>query len=644
MKKFSKFLPWVLVCLMAAASFILMLYASSRESATMDELAHIPAGYGYVKYLDYRLNPEHPPLIKAIAALPLLFQHLKFPTDKSSWQTDINGQWEAGTQFIYESGNNADGIIQWARLGPMLLTLLLIIFIYIWAKELIGRWWALLPTFLFALSPTVLAHGHYVTTDIGAALGIFIAAYYFVKYLLWPSRNNLVLAGLTFGIAQLIKFSAVLIIPFFGFLIIVFCLWKTKNKWLGFFGGLGQFFKIFFRYLLSWIIIFVVGYILVYLVYFVSTVNYPIQKQKADTEFTLTSFSGGPDTKGETCKLNSDISFGRRTRCLAEINIWMAGNKIMRPLGQYMLGVLMVTQRSSGGNTAYFLGEVSAAGWWYYFPVVFILKESLPSLILIFLAFVLGLWAIIKNIFKNPRFSSLLSQLYYYLGTHFAEFSMIVFVILYWAYSINSPLNIGVRHILPTLPFIYILTASGLKKWLAGKTIVGTNFWKNLFASLANILKLSLKGVLISVLLIWYLLETLFTAPYFLSYFNQFGGGTDNGYKYVTDSNYDWGQDLKRLVSWVNDNKIDKIVIDYFGGGNPKYYLDGKVEYWQSSKGNPSEEGIKWLAISANTLQSALGRLHPGQQRNPEDEYRWLKNPYEPYARAGKSIFIYKLF
>ena len=643
MKSFSKFIPWLLVCLMAAASFILMLYASSQESAIMDELAHIPAGYGYVKYLDYRLNPEHPPLVKAIAALPLLFQNLKFPTDKSSWQTDINGQWQAGAQFLYESGNNADGIIQWARLGPMLLTLLLIIFIYIWAKELIGRWWALIPTFLFALSPTVLAHGHYVTTDIGATLGIFIASYYFVKYLLSSSRKNLIFAGLTFGIAQLMKFSAVLLVPLFGFLIIVFCFWKMKGRWLGFFRGLIQLIKIFFHYLFSLILIFIVGYILVYLVYFAFTINYPIQKQKADTQSILYSFSGGPDTKGETCKLNSNVSIGRHTRCLAEINIWMAGNKIMRPLGEYMLGVLMVTQRSSGGNTAYFLGEVSASGWWYYFPVVFVLKEPAPSLILIFLAFILGLWLIIKNIFKNPRLSSIFSHLYDYLGTHFAEFSMISFVILYWLYSLSSPLNIGFRHILPTLPFIYILTAGGLKKWLAGKAIVEANFWKKLLTSLTNILKLSFKGVFISVLLVWFLLETLFAAPYFLPYFNQFGGGTDNGYKYVTDSNYDWGQDLKRLVNWVNDNKIDKIAVDYFGGGNPRYYLDGKAEYWWSSRGNPSEEGIKWLAISINNLQSAKGRLHPGQLRNPEDEYQWLKNPYQPDSRAGKSIFIYRL-
>ena len=643
----SKHIPWFLVGLMILASFILMLNASSQESATMDELAHIPAGYGYVRYLDFRLNPEHPPLVKALAALPLLFQKLNFPSNESAWQNDVNGQWLVGAQFLYESGNDADKIIQWSRLGPMLLTLLLIIFIYIWAKELIGRWWALFPTFLFGFSPTVLAHGHYVTTDIGAALGIFIASYYFIKFLLEPNRRHLIFSGLTFGIAQLMKFSAVLLIPFFGFLVIVFCLWEFKSKGYGLFTGFGQLLKIFCRYIFYLIIIFIIGYFLVYLVYFLFTVNYPIEKQNADTAFILTSFAGHPDRNWESCRLSSGVSLGRRARCLAEINIWLAQNKILRPIGQYLLGVLMVFQRSAGGNTAYFLGEVSASGWWYYFPVVFVLKEPLPSLILIGLALLLSIWNICKKIRVNPRLYLLKSAFRDYLGTHFAEFSMLAFIILYWAYSINSSLNIGVRHILPTMPFIYILTASGLKKWISRRAIIiREGFWEKLWSLIINFFKNSFKAILLAVLIIWYLIETLFVSPHFLSYFNQFGGGTDNGYQYVTDSNYDWGQDLKRLTQWVKEKNINKIAVDYFGGGNPKYYLKDKAEYWWSAKGNPKEEGIGWLAISINTLQGAFGRLHPGQNRNPEDEYQWLKeikNPYQPDFRIGKSIFVYKL-
>ena len=218
----SKYFQWPILALIIFASFLLTFNASLQESAIFDEVAHIPAGYANIKYLDYRLNPEHPPLVKALAALPLIFQKLNFPLQGPAWQNDVNGQWQVGNEFLYQSDNNADKIINWARLGPIILSLILVISIYIWAKELIGGWWALLPAFLFAFSPTVLAHGHYVTTDIGAALGIFIATYYFIKLLFEPSRKHLIFAGLAFGIAQLMKFSAILLIPFFIFLLVVF--------------------------------------------------------------------------------------------------------------------------------------------------------------------------------------------------------------------------------------------------------------------------------------------------------------------------------------------------------------------------------------------------------------------------------------
>ncbi|MBN2197689.1 phospholipid carrier-dependent glycosyltransferase [Candidatus Wolfebacteria bacterium] len=631
-----------------------MLNSSLKESATMDELAHIPSGYSYVKYLDYRLNPEHPPLVKALSALPLLFQDLNFPKNKSAWQNEVNGQWEAGAQFLYESNNNADKIIQWSRLGPMFLTLILLLFIYIWSKELIGRWWALLPTFLFSISPTVLSHGHYVTTDLGAALGIFISSYYFVKFLLQPNYKHLIFAGIAFGIAQLMKFSTVLLLPFFGFLILVFCLWQIKTKQANLIKKTRTFLKIFFKHILYLIGIVIIGYFVVYSVYFIFTLNYPIEKQKSDTEFILASFAGGPiqnienNTKEQNPLILSCINFPS-IRCPAEINIWLTENKILRPIGQYLLGVLMVFQRSSGGNTGYFLGEVSASGWWYYFPTVFVLKESLPSLILIFLALILALWKILKK-FKN-KILNIKQSFWDYLATHFAEFSMLVFIIFYWAYSIKSPLNIGVRHILPTIPFIYILTASSLKKWLNEKIRLPNGFFKKISSSLIIISKFALKGGIIGILIFWCFAESLIVYPHFLSYFNQLAGGTNNGYQYATDSNYDWGQDLLRLKNFIDnpptgEEKIEKIAIDYFGGGNPKYYLQDKVEYWWSSKGNPIKDEIKWLAVSINTIQGALGKLHPGQERKPEDEYEWLtkiKNPYEPDYKAGKSIFIYKL-
>ncbi|MCX6702500.1 MAG: hypothetical protein NTW60_01360 [Candidatus Wolfebacteria bacterium] len=409
----------------------------------------------------------------------------------------------------------------------------------------------------------------------------------------------------------------------------VFYFWKTRSGLRG-----APFLKLFLGFIKSlWTAIwksaavFIIGYLLVYAVYFIFTINYPAEKQVSDTKYILTSFAGGYDNGINVCFPAAGAPIGRPMRCLAEVDIAMAGNAITKPFAQYMLGVLMVLQRSAGGNTAYFLGEVSSSGWWYYFPAVFLLKESIPSLILIFVALAIALW----NILKSIRRKNLCNSLFDYIGMNFAEFAMISFVVLYWGYSMKSPLNIGVRHILPTFPFMYILASGAIKKWISGRTRNEGNFFK-----------FSLKGAFVAVLAIWFLSESLFAYPYYLSYFNQFAGGTENGYKYATDSNYDWGQDLKRLGVWAKENNIGAIGIDYFGGGNLKHYVSSSVP-WSSSMGNPKEKGIDWVAISVNTLEGAVGKLHAGVIRNPQDEYSWLPNPDKPYAKAGTSIFIYKL-
>jgi len=171
-----------------------------------------------------------------------------------------------------------------------------------------------------------------------------------------------------------------------------------------------------------------------------------------------------------------------------------------------------------------------------------------------------------------------------------------------------------------------------------------------------------IKYIFLILLLAWLLLETLFVAPHFLSYFNELGGGVWDGYHFVTDSNYDWGQDLLRLQAWAGENpQVDKIAVDYFGGGNPEYYLPGKAVPWSSSMGNPADHGIHWLAVSVNTLEGAIQPLAPGNTRNASDTYAWLTalrppadatgtwlggtmgNVPTPDARAGTSIFIYHL-
>ena len=143
------------------------------------------------------------------------------------------------------------------------------------------------------------------------------------------------------------------------------------------------------------------------------------------------------------------------------------------------------------------------------------------------------------------------------------------------------------------------------------------------------------------IVLVWYGFNTVKIYPSFLAYFNESVGGPANGYKYVTDSNLDWGQDLKRLTIFVEKNNIERIHVDYFGGDSPQYRLKEKFSPWWGSR-DPSElPPNSWLAVSATFLQG--GRGLPTPDLNEETGYyKWL-DQYEPITVIGHSIFVYHI-
>ena len=548
------------------------------DSATMDELAHIPAGYSYLTQFDYRINPEHPPLAKDFAALPLLFLDLKFPIESSAWTEDVNGQWQLGTQFIYESGNDADQIIFWARIPMILLLLLLGFLIFKFAKELFNKESALLALAFFSFSPSFIAHGRLVTTDIAATLGTVLATYFWFKFLKNRTKKTIILAGAALGIALLLKFSLILLIPFFAVITLAYVFLEKKPFW---------------KYVFSSVLAGLVALFLVITpVYMVHTANYPAERQLSDTKEILQS------SPMESFK---------------NLCIWAADKPLVRAPGHYLLGLLMATQRTASGNTGYFLGQVSGTGWWYYFPVVYFLKVPLAFHILSLLALIFLLISFIK---KAPKPNPL-----EWMRSHFTEFSMVVFLAIYWFVSVNGKLNLGVRHVLPTFPFIYILVSSLLVSFVA--------------KSKESIRKFLI--VLVSGLVAWYVASSVTCFPYYLSYFNEIGGGYEGGYEYVVDSNYDWGQDLKRLKNFAEKNDIEKIWLDYFGGGNPEYYLGEKYVEMKPQYAYASG----WVAVSINQLQGGSGDPAPGYDQ-PTGYYKWLSEQ-TPVGRAGTSIFIYYL-
>jgi len=561
---------------------VVAIFSMKGDSLTMDEVAHLPAGYSYLTQKDMRLNPEHPPLIKDLAGFPLLFiKGVKFPSEIKDWKEDVNGQWGFGFHFLYHTGNPADKMIFWGRIPMILLMLFLGLFIFFVARELFGERAGLLALFLYSFSPTFLAHGRLVTTDVGASAGVFIPSYFFIKALKNPTKKNIILSGITFGLGELCKFSVILLVPFYLFLGGVW--WILKM------GRLKEVLKVL-------VLTAIIGFLIIGIFYQYHVWNYPPQRQARDTEVLLGSTP---------------------YPIVREILVWSATKPILRAFAQYFLGLSLVFQRAAGGHTTYFLGEISAAGWKNYFPVVYTIKLPLAFHILTLIAlFYCCGWLI-----KAPFWVRPIERLKEWIRSHFMIFAMLCFIFLYWGVALKSNLNIGVRHLLPTLPFTMVLVSGGISKFLENG-----RFEK-------------LKYGVIGGLLLWQAFSFISIYPHYLSYFNEIIGGPKNGYLYTVDSNLDWGQDLKRLKKWVEEKKIDKIFVDYFGGGDAKYYLKEKFRPWWGTRDPREFPKNNYLAVSVTFLQGGRGNPAPGFDQ-PWGYYLWLDN-YKPIAKIGYSIFVY---
>ena len=588
---------WVIVSFVAIFFLTVSILGAKNDSATFDEIAHIPAGYSYLTKHEMRLNPEHPPLLKDLSAIPLFFSNLNFDTTKDFWTKDnvSDNQWNAGRYLLYGAGNDADKIVFYSRIPLIFISLLLGFFIFKWTNEISTASAGIFALILFAFDPNILGHNHLVTTDLGIATFITMAFYYFLKFIKNPSEKNIYLSGLFLGLMQLAKFSAVITFPIFFLLVIIYPLVKeniTEKSRI----------KILGEYIFKGFLVFVISLFVVWIIYFFNTYNMP--KEVMNEGISYYFQSSDPNIK---------TIYSRKI--LFAIN----EHQVLRPLGEYLFGIVRVFQRVSGGNTTYFMHQVSNEASLSYFPFVYLVKEPLPTLFLILLALIISLKNIATTTISRP-FKKSFEFFTTFIRTRTAEFAMISFVILYSYTSITGNLNIGLRHLFPIFPFIFILVSKSIFDFKRKHPD------KKVFILVA-----------ISILSFWLIVETLIAYPYYISYFNQTVGGPKNGYSFVTDSNADWGQDIYRLKSYLDKHpEIDKIRVDYFGGGDIKYSLDSSrvISWWDSKR--PLENG--WYAISVNYSQGSTYDT----KKSDDESYRWLSN-YKPVAQVGTSIFIYHI-
>lgn len=399
--------------LLAAAGLLAILTAelmlSMRQmSLTVDEGAHLYAGYQHWRARDFGVNPEHPPLVKMVAALPLLGMNLKQPHPPNP--IFIVEEYAGGDELM--QANDMNLLLTRSRTAVSVFTLLLGVLVFAMGYEMFGPQAALLALALFTFEPMVLAHGALVTTDMGVAACLCAAVYAFYRYVKQPGAARQLVFGVAVGLTLVTKLSGVLILP-----IVLVCaaaelipVWSTRRA-LRLAGAIcaGA----------------AIGYVILWGFY---GFRYAARPAGLVMMPALAQFVHLMPGKTQTWA----VIHLAQWHLLPEAYLY-GWTKL--PAG---------TTRAPG----FLFGRLYQRGSWMYFPVSLLIKSSLTLLLLTLLAPIL-FW---RGMLPYRR------ELIF-LGAG---------ILIYLGASMTSDLNIGVRHVLPVYPFAAVL--AGACAWAIAKS------------------------------------------------------------------------------------------------------------------------------------------------------------------------------
>jgi hypothetical protein len=262
---------------------------------------------------------------------------------------------------------------------------------------------------------------------------------------------------------------------------------------------------------------------------------------------------------------------------------------------------------------AFLIGQYSQTGWWYYFPLAMLFKTPLATLALA--ALLGGRWGV-RQLSKRSGASdeSPADSI-----TPWTVCCLALPIAIYGLTAMNTNTNIGIRHILPIYPFIYLAMATAAARWFAkGSTSA---------------------RILIVLLMTGLTVESASAWPDYIPFFNLACGGERGGLELLGDSNIDWGQDLPQLAKWQQNHANQRLYLLYFGMSDPAYYgikyinLFGGYPYSPQPLGHLDQPGV--LAISASNLQ---GIYYPDELR----EKMLMLRQRTPLAVLGGSIYLYQ--
>ena len=477
-----------------AALFLLLVILSlqlffsvRRESQTWDEANHIFAGYRSWTHGDFGLNPEHPPLLKLLATVPLLWSPLKSPAlEERFFKEDA---FLRGKEFLYQ--NDPDKILARTRTTAAILTLLTALLVFFGTKEMFGTGAAFIALTLISFDPNLLAHGALITTDVGLAGLMFLSVYMFYRFVKSPSALRLITAGVSVGLVLAVKHTGLLILP----ILFLLALCEIRGRALKILGSLA--------------LITLIGCVVLWSFY---RFRYDARPDGLQLNPPLAEY-----VKGLEPHEAWPISTAARFHILPE---------------SYLYGLADV-RLTANYYTSYLLGKVYAHGVWFYFPVAFLIKSTIAVLALLVLSL-----AVIATRRLN----------------HWREILFLVVpVIFYLLVAMTVGMNIGVRHILVVYVFLYVL--------------IGGAMW--------TLIQKSRKWTYaVAALLLVHAASSVLAFPNYIAYANELWGGPSQTHKYLTDSNSDWGQQLKSVKRYLDARGVKDCWFVYFAAGvaEPSYY------------------------------------------------------------------------
>lgn len=577
----------IAVLLMAIHSTLLA-WSAYKHSPVVDEVGHLAAGISHWELGHFNLYRVNPPLVRAVAAIPILLTDYKIDWGQLSNDVYERPEFEIGRRFCEINGPNVFWFFTLSRLVCIPLSLIGAWFCFRWSRDLFGDRGGLLSLTLWCFSPNVIAWGSTICPDVGAASFGVMASYSFWRWLQRPAWSAVLVAGITLGLALLTKTTWILLLAIWPLLWTTHRIACKQYAQTGWKSGLAQ--------LLS---ILAVGLYLVNLGYGFENTG----KQLKDYRFVSKTLGGDGHKPGNYFE---GLAIGGLPVPLPE---------------NYLQGIDIQKREFENRKWSYLRGEHKFGGWWYYYIYGLIVKEPVLTWGIVVAAVCVSLpFRLTRCI--NPAHPTYTDQMSL-LVPGLAVLALV---------STQTGFNHHIRYVLPFLPFLFIWSG----KLLVNLPELAGGHERKKSRLILGMPTLALLAVSGSVF------ESMWIYPHSMSFFNFAAGGPISGPNHLLDSNIDWGQDLLLVREWALRNpSAQPIILASSTSFATQEVLNAlspsNVEFVFSDSSSLKKEVIgarpAWWVINVNLVH--------GYPADRPPQFSHLRN-VKPFCRIGYTFLVYK--